>query len=128
MIKYDEYREAFILTYYMWGRETDVFLYAPSMDEVNKVLSQISDKIDRIKRNREKLVKIMRRDGWYGKGGRKISDRKFAEEFIIQEIHVYIEDIGITIRFLVRHEREQVRERLAIELEPDNSIFIAGWE
>lgn len=128
MIKYDEYREAFILTYHMWGRETDVFLYAPSMDEVNEVLSQISDKIDRIKRNREKIVKIMKRDGWYGKGGRKISDKKFAEEFIIQEIQVYIEDIGITIRFLVRHEREQVRERLAIELEPDNSIFIAGWE
>ncbi|MGN0692426.1 MAG: hypothetical protein ACI4K7_08780 [Oscillospiraceae bacterium] len=85
----------------------------------------LSEKLERIGRNREKLAKIIIRDGWVNEADHTEEElKKFAEELNIVRIDFDAEEKTIT---LVVSEPKYMQGDLSIAVYEDNSIETEGW-
>ena len=86
----------------------------------------LSEKLERIGRNREKLAQIIIRDGWLNEEDHTEEElKKFAEELNIVRIDFDAEEKTITL--VVSDSNGFMEENLSIVMYEDNSIETEGW-
>ena len=89
-------------------------------------VSFLSEKLERIGRNREKLAKIIIRDGWVDEADHTEEElKKFAENLHIVRIEFDAEEKNVTL--VVSDPCNIMESKLGIVMYEDNSIETEGW-
>ena len=89
-------------------------------------VSFLSEKLERIGRNREKLAKIIIRDGWVDEEDHTEEElKKFAENLNIVRIEFDAEEKNVTL--VVSDPCNIMESKLSIVMYEDNSIETEGW-
>lgn len=89
-------------------------------------VSFLSEKLERIGRNREKLAKIIIRDGWVDEADHTEEElKKFAENLNIVRIEFDAEEKTVTL--VVSDSCNIMESKLSIVMYEDNSIETEGW-
>ncbi|MBP3266729.1 MAG: hypothetical protein J6M17_13365 [Ruminococcus sp.] len=123
-VKYNEAEEAFELEYKLWGNSAKVLFYVETEQQIMDDLSAISETLDRIDRNREKIAGIILRE--------KVRHphpeiKSFAESLSIDCAYVEPEDGEIYVRFIVSDAGCCLSDRLELEYSAENGVEVIGW-
>ena len=91
-------------------------------------MQDMKDKLDRIGRNKEKLAKIIIREGWINEADYSEEQlNKFTEVIFISNVIFETTPNGICGRFVVSDDQGYLDGDLAFSMAEDNSIDILGW-
>lgn len=89
-------------------------------------VSFLSEKLERIGRNKEKLAKIIIRDSWVDEEDHTEEElKKFAENLNIVRIEFDAEEKTVTL--VVSDPCNIMESKLSIVMYEDNSIETEGW-
>ncbi|MBQ8568753.1 MAG: hypothetical protein IJ446_06020 [Oscillospiraceae bacterium] len=98
-------------------------------DTYSNNISQIRDKIDRIGRNKEKIGKIIIREGWVNEEEHSEEQlNEFIQSMYIKRISFEAEKDGFTALFVLSDGMGYLGKGLAISMLADNSVEIEGWD
>ena len=91
-------------------------------------MQDMKDKLDRISRNKEKLAKIIIREGWINEADYSEEQlNKFAEVIFISNVSFEVTENGVCGTFAVSDDQGYLDGSLAFSMGEDNSIDILGW-
>lgn len=94
-----------------------------------KVIAEMQDKIARIGRNKEKIARVIIREGFINKEDyTKEQLDAFSDSLRIKRMSFEVEEDGVNGLFTVDDETGLLGGDLDISILPDNSIEIEGWD
>ena len=121
---YNEAEEAFELEYKLWGKETRVLFYVESEQEIMDGIAGISETLDRIDRNREKVAGIILRE----LGKAPLPEVKaFAQGLSIDCVYVEPEEGEVYVRFIAADAGGYLSDRVEMEYSEANGVEVIGW-
>lgn len=98
-------------------------------DTYEKTIAEMQDKLARIGRNKEKIARIIIREGLINEADyTKEQLDAFAKSLCITNLSFDIDADGVNGLFTVTDETELLGGELNITMLPDNSIELEGWD
>lgn len=92
-------------------------------------IAEMQDKLARISRNKEKIARILIREGWINEADyTKEQLDAFAASLCIVNVDFDTDADGVSCLFSVTDEMDMLGGTLNISMLPDNSIETEGWD
>ena len=97
-------------------------------DTYEKIIAEMQDKLARIGRNKEKIARVIIREGFIKEADyTKEQLDNFAKSLCITNLSFEVEEDGVNGLFTIVDETELLDGELSISMLSDNSIEIEGW-
>lgn len=97
-------------------------------DNYEKIIDEIQNKLARIGRNKEKIARVIIREGFINEADyTKEQLDAFANSLCIKNLCFNVEEDGVNGLFTVADETGLLDGDLNISMLSDNSIEIEGW-